>query len=119
MKTLARIGAGLSFVSFFLAGAVILAASAFRVSGEYFLLTAFGLFLVGIAFFAGSMLWLAAEKSSVNQPKRELDTPVQKWPWKIMLAGTCALVGAVVAIFLIRVLCSVSLVHPSAIPATP
>ncbi|MBI3882485.1 MAG: hypothetical protein HY301_20795 [Verrucomicrobia bacterium] len=119
MKTLAQIGAGLSFASFFLAGAVILAATAFQTSGEYVLLTAFGLFLVGIAFFAGSMLWLAAEKSAMNHPRREVGVPVHQWPPKIFVRAICALFGAVVAIFLIRVLCSASLVHPSAIPATP
>jgi len=61
MKTLARVGAGLSFTFFLLSGACLLTATGFRISGEYVVLTALGLFLVGTAFFVGPMLWLAAE----------------------------------------------------------
>jgi formate hydrogenlyase subunit 3/multisubunit Na+/H+ antiporter MnhD subunit len=101
MKTLARVGAGLSFASFFLAGALILAGTAFRVSGEYVLLTALGLFLVGTAFFTGAMLWLAAEKVTEKPPERALDARDRKWPWKIMITGVTALVVAIVAIRLV------------------
>ena len=62
MKTLARIGAGLSFAFFFLGGMTILAKTHLRIDGETIVLTALGLFLVGTAFFVGPMLWLAAEK---------------------------------------------------------
>jgi len=62
MKTFARIGAGLSFTFFFLAGAAILARTAFRLDGENVLGTALGFFFVGTAFFVGPMLWLVAEK---------------------------------------------------------
>lgn len=62
MKTVARIGAGLSFTFFFLGGVCLLAMSGLQLSGEYIILTVLGLFLVGTAFFVGPMLWLAAEK---------------------------------------------------------
>lgn len=61
MKTQVRIGAGLSFTFFLLSGVCLLAATGFGMSGESLVLTALGLFLVGTAFFAGPLLWLAAE----------------------------------------------------------
>ena len=67
MKTLARIGAGLSFTFFLLSGVCLLTTTSFRISGEYVVLTALGLFLVGTAFFVGPMLWLAAEKCCSKQ----------------------------------------------------
>jgi hypothetical protein len=62
MKTIARVGAGLSFTCFFVAGAAVLANVNPRRPGEEVVLIAIGLFLVGIAFFVGPMLWVAAEK---------------------------------------------------------
>jgi len=64
MKTLARIGAAASFAFFFLAGMCLLIMSGFRLSGEYIILTVLGLVFIGTAFFAGSMISLAGEKSS-------------------------------------------------------
>ena len=109
MKTLARIGAGLSFTAFFLGGVGLLAVSGFRFSGEYVILTALGLFLVGTAFFAGLVLWLAAEKWAMKQQEHGLDKPDQPWPWKIILTVICALVGAMVVLSLLRILASVFL----------
>ena len=67
MKTLARIGAGLSFTFFLLAGVSILTKTHFQIDGERLVLTALGLFLVGTAFFVGPMVWLAAEKCCSKQ----------------------------------------------------
>ena len=75
MKTLARIGAGLSFTAFFLGGVGLLAMSGFRLSGDYVILTALGLFFVGTAFFSGLMLWLATEKWAMKNPADALDKP--------------------------------------------
>jgi len=107
MKALARIGAGLSFTAFFLGGVAILTQTEFRITGEYVLGTALGLFLVGTAFFAGVMLWLAVEKWTMKQQGHALGEPGQQWPWKIILASICAIVAAMVAIYLVRVLGSV------------
>ena len=63
IKTVARFGAAFSFAAFFLAGSSLLAMSGFRLSGEYIVLTALGLFFVGTAFFAGAILWVVAEKA--------------------------------------------------------
>jgi len=79
MKTLARIGTGLSFLFFLLAGVVLLAATEFRVSGEYLLVTALGLFFVGKAFFAGTTLWLAVEKRSSEANDRSASPPGMNW----------------------------------------
>jgi hypothetical protein len=65
MKRLARAGAGLSFTFFLLGGVAILTKTDY--SGEYVVLIALGLFLVGTAFFVGPMLWLAAEKCGSKQ----------------------------------------------------
>jgi hypothetical protein len=62
MKKLARLGAGLSFTFFLLSGLCILSASGLRINGENVIPTALGLVLVGVALFAGPMLWLAAER---------------------------------------------------------
>ena len=62
IKTVARIGAVLSFAFFFVAGTAILATTQY--TAEYVVLVALGLFLVGTAFFAGALLWLAAERCS-------------------------------------------------------
>lgn len=71
MKTLARIGAGFSFASFLLAGLAILARTDFQGPREdVVMIAALGLFLVGTAFFAGSMLWLAAEKWCSKQDSK-------------------------------------------------
>ncbi|HEY1170713.1 MAG TPA: hypothetical protein VGH19_05025 [Verrucomicrobiae bacterium] len=55
MKTLARTAAGLSFTAFFLSGSIV-------ISQPGLFATVVGLFLIGIAFFTGPLLWLAAEK---------------------------------------------------------
>ena len=67
MKTLARIGAGLSFAFFLLAGVTVLATTRFRTDGENVVLTALGLLFLGAAFFAGPMLWLAAKKCCLRE----------------------------------------------------
>ena len=57
MKALAQIGAALSFAFFFLGGIIILTKVDPRASDAVL-----GLILLGIAFFVGPLLWLAAEK---------------------------------------------------------
>ena len=61
MKTLARIGAGLSFAFFFLAAVMILT-KVDPHAPDAVVVTVLGFILLGIAFFAGPLLWLAAEK---------------------------------------------------------
>jgi len=61
MKTLARIGAVLSFSFCLLGGLWILSRADFK-SKDDLLGTAIGFYFVGKAFFVGPMLWLAAEK---------------------------------------------------------
>src|SRR5262245_18723162 len=67
MKTLARVGAVTSFLFCFLGGVCILkpALSATREDG--FVLAALGLFLIGLAFFFGSILWLTGERFCSKQ----------------------------------------------------
>ena len=109
MKTLARIGAGLSFSAFVLGGVCRLAMSGFRFSGEYILLTALGLFFVGTAFFAGLILWLSAEKWAMKNPADPLDQPDPPFPWKIIRTVIGFLVGVMVGLPLLRMLASVLL----------
>jgi len=61
MKTLARIGAVLSFAFCLVGGLWILSRADFK-SKDDILGTAIGFYFVGKAFFVGPMLWLAAEK---------------------------------------------------------
>jgi len=61
MKTLARIGAVLSFAFCLLGGLWILSRATFG-SKDDILATAIGFYFVGKAFFVGPMLWLAAGK---------------------------------------------------------
>jgi hypothetical protein len=61
MKTLAQIGAVLSFSFCLLGGLWILSRADFH-SKDDALGTAIGFYFVGKAFFVGPMLWLAAEK---------------------------------------------------------
>lgn len=61
MKTLARIGAVLSFVFCLLGGLWLLMRTDFS-SKDNILSTAIGFYFVGKAFFVGPMLWLAADK---------------------------------------------------------
>ena len=61
MKTLARIGAVLSFVFCLLGGLWILSRASFT-SKDDVLATAIGFYFVGKAFFVGPMLWLASGK---------------------------------------------------------
>ena len=61
MKTLARLGAILSFLFCLLGGLWILTRVAFG-SKDDVLSTAIGFYFVGKAFFVGPMLWLAGEK---------------------------------------------------------
>ena len=55
MKNLARLAAALAFTLFFISGALV-------ISQPGLFATVVGLFLLGIAVFAGALLWLAAEK---------------------------------------------------------
>ena len=61
MKALAQIGAALSFAFFFLGGIMILTKVDSR-APDAVIGTVLGLILLGIAFFVGPLLWLAAEK---------------------------------------------------------
>jgi hypothetical protein len=67
MKTLARIGAGLSFTFCLLGGMWVLTKTGLDRSGEDVIWTGIGLYFVGKAFFVGPMLWLAAEKCCSKQ----------------------------------------------------
>jgi hypothetical protein len=67
MKTLARIGAGLSFAFCLLGGLWILSRASFCSKDEV-MDTGIGLYFVGKAFFVGPMMLLAAEKLC---PKRD------------------------------------------------
>jgi len=66
MKTLARIGAVLSFAFCLLGGLWILSRVSFT-SKDDILGTAIGFYFVGKAFFVGPMLWLAADKCCAQQ----------------------------------------------------
>ena len=61
MKILAQTGAALSFAFFFLGGILILT-KVDPHAPDAALGTVLGFILLGIAFFAGPLLWLAAEK---------------------------------------------------------
>lgn len=65
MKTLARIGAVLSFAFCLLGGLWILSRSSFN-SKDDVLATAIGFYFVGKAFFVCPMLWLASGKCFTN-----------------------------------------------------
>ncbi len=67
MKTMARIGAALSFAFCLLGGLWILSRASFT-SKDDILGTAIGFYFVGKAFFVGPMLWLAAGKCC-SQPE--------------------------------------------------
>jgi uncharacterized membrane protein YgdD (TMEM256/DUF423 family) len=67
MKTLARIGAALSFTFLAIPGLIILMNARALTHEDGFILAAIGLFLVGLAFFAGTILWLAGEKWTVKK----------------------------------------------------
>jgi len=69
MKTLARIGAVLSFAFCLLGGLWILSRASFT-SKDDVLGTAIGFYFVGKAFFVGPMLWLAADKCCTPQDSK-------------------------------------------------
>jgi hypothetical protein len=69
VKTLARIGAVLSFAFCLLGGLWILSRATFSAK-EDILPTAIGFYFVGKAFFVGPMLWLAADKCGAQQDSR-------------------------------------------------
>ena len=66
MKTLLRIAAVLSFLFCSVSGGSILAKSLSLPYEDLFILSALGLFLVGMAFFFGAVLLVAAEKLGRN-----------------------------------------------------
>ena len=61
MKILAQTGAALSFAFFFSSGIMILT-KVDPLASDSLIGTVLGLILLGIAFFVGPLLWLAAEK---------------------------------------------------------
>jgi drug/metabolite transporter (DMT)-like permease len=63
MKLFARIGAVLSFSSFFIAGVSLISLTRSNPNSDTVPIVAVGLCLIGTAFFAGTMLWLASEKA--------------------------------------------------------
>ncbi len=72
MKTILRAAASLAFISFFTAGALLLReAAAGRTRSEQLLPTVLGLFLVGVASFAGPILMVAAERCGVKDGARK------------------------------------------------
>lgn len=77
MKTVMRTVAVLSFGFLFVAGACLIAA-ALPGGGDYVLATAIGLFLIGVSFFAGAVIWLLAEKCFPQQ-----DTNLKTSPERI------------------------------------
>lgn len=116
MKIVARIGAGLSFAFFLLAGAMILVNVNFRgPSSEIILPAAIGFFLLGTAFFAGSLLWLAAEKWAVT-PAAVGPNASRGWPRRIILGVLIAIIGALVVLPLLRRLVSAVISHPAIVP---
>jgi len=68
MKTLARIGAVLSFLFCITGGIWLLAAAGFNRKDDA-LSTAIALYFIGKAFFVGPMLWLAADKCCSSNSK--------------------------------------------------
>jgi len=62
MKTLARIGAVLSFLFCFAGGLLILIKTGFDTDKDGAIWVGMGLYFMGKSFFVGPMLWLAAEK---------------------------------------------------------
>ena len=62
MKTLLRIAAGFSFLSCLLSGLLILSKCLAQPHEDAFIIGAVGLFLVGLAFFLGGILLVAAER---------------------------------------------------------
>ena len=76
MKTVMRTVAVLSF-GFFLVAGLCLMAAALPDSRDYVLALAIGLLLVGVALFAGAMIWLLAEKSFPQQ-ETNLKTPPER-----------------------------------------
>ena len=62
MKSLLRVAAALSFGFCFLAGLLILGNAVASGYADAFMIAAVGLVLIGIAFFVGAILMVAAEK---------------------------------------------------------
>ncbi len=61
MKAIARVGAILSFSCFLVAGVVTLGIAS-RAGPDVQMISVLGLCLLGVGFFLGSFLWLAAER---------------------------------------------------------
>ena len=102
IRTMARIGAGLSFASFLVGGLAILAHVDFQRPGEGGIVLAIGLSFVGTACFVGPMLWLTAEKWAMKQQAPLPTAPVRPWPWKLTLIVICVIVGAMACLFALR-----------------
>jgi hypothetical protein len=62
LKTLARIGAGFSFLFCLVGGIWILKTTGFKPKGDDAVWTGIGLYFIGKAFFVGPMLLVAAEQ---------------------------------------------------------
>jgi len=64
MRTFTRISAVISFLFCFLGGVCMLGTGFSGNGGLALVVGALGLFLIGMAFFFGAMLWLAGQKCS-------------------------------------------------------
>jgi hypothetical protein len=62
VKTLLRIAATLAFLSFSIAGLALLSQTLASPASDAFAIAAVGFFFVGMAFFVGAILLVAAEK---------------------------------------------------------
>jgi hypothetical protein len=64
MRTFTRIAAVMSFLFCFLAGVCMLTPAFSRPGEDSIIAVALGLFLIGMAFFFGALLWVAGQKCS-------------------------------------------------------
>jgi len=70
MKTFIRLGAVISFLFCFLGGICFIKPALSSPAEDRFVVAALGLFLIGMAFFFGFMLWLAGEKLCSKQDSK-------------------------------------------------
>lgn len=67
MKSVTRVGAVISFSFCFLSGICLFAPALTAPTEDRFVLAALGLFLIGMAFFFGSILWITSERLCSKQ----------------------------------------------------
>lgn len=67
MKMFIRVGAVVSFLCCFLSGVCLVIPALSSRAKDGFVVAALGLFLIGMAFFFGLMIWLAGEKRCSKQ----------------------------------------------------